>query len=82
MPTVNEPGRKRIKRTEQTFTVDGKFLRDEARDAIRSYFIPFAGIYAAVVGKDIRVVNARDSKPRTASSKKSVGSSPRKSRSR
>ena len=82
MPTVNELGRKRIKRTEQTFTVDGKFLRDEARDAIRSYFMPFAGIYAAVVGKDVRVVTARDSGPRTGHSKKSGGSSPRKSRSR
>ena len=82
MPTVNELGRKHAKRTEQTFTVDAKFLRDEARDAIRSYFMPFAGIYAAVVGKDVRVVNARDSELRTSHSKKSGGNSSRRGSSR
>src|SRR3954468_10251023 len=29
---------------EKTFTLDGKFLRDEAREAVRSYLSPFAGI--------------------------------------
>ncbi len=48
--------RKARKKTEETFTLDGKFLRDEALEAIRSYFMPFAGIYAAAVGKDVRVV--------------------------
>ena len=72
MPTVNELGRKRIKRTEQTFTVDGKFLRDEARDAIRSYFMPFAGIYAAVVGKDVRVVTAEIQNPGLAIQKRAA----------
>lgn len=42
---------------EKTFTVDGKFFRDEAWDAIRSYFMPFAGLYAAFVGKEVRVVD-------------------------
>jgi hypothetical protein len=49
--------KKREKASEKTFTVDGKFLRDEAWDAIRSYFMPFAGLYAAFVGKEVRVVD-------------------------
>lgn len=53
---------KRRKTSEETFTVDGNWLRDEARDAIRSYFIPFSGVYAAIVGKDVRVVNASERK--------------------
>ena len=48
--------KERPKASEKTFTVDGKFLRDEALDAIRSYFMPFAGLYAAFVGKEVRVV--------------------------
>ncbi|HZC80494.1 MAG TPA: type II toxin-antitoxin system prevent-host-death family antitoxin [Nitrospiraceae bacterium] len=38
---------------QKTFTLDGRFLREEAREAIRSYFAPFAGIYAAATGKRI-----------------------------
>lgn len=59
MPTVHELQQKHRRKAEKTFTVDGKFLRDEAREAIRSYFMPFAGIYAAAVGKEVRVVNGK-----------------------
>jgi hypothetical protein len=45
---------------EKTFTLDGKFLRDEAREAIRSYFSPFAGIYGAATGKKIVLVRDSD----------------------
>ena len=48
---------------EQTFTLDGKVLRDEALEAMRSYFMPFAGLYAAFVGKDVRVVGKDDFRP-------------------
>lgn len=61
MPTAGELGRKH-KAHEETFTVDGKFLRDEAREAIRSYFMPFAGLYAAAVGKEVRVVGIKQGK--------------------
>ena len=73
MPRANQLGRKHSKAPERTFTVDGKFLRDEARDAIRSYFMPFAGIYAAAVGKEVRVVNRADAKPRSNQPKKAIG---------
>jgi hypothetical protein len=83
MPSMNGLGRKNSKASERTFTVDGKFFRDEAREAIRSYFMPFVGIYAAAVGKEVRVVNGAESKPRTGHTKKAIGSSPKsKARSR
>jgi hypothetical protein len=62
MPHANELQRKSRKEPEETFALDGKFLRDEAREAIRSYFMPFAGIYAAAVGKDVRVVGIKETK--------------------
>jgi hypothetical protein len=83
MPSANELGRKHSKTSERTFTVDGKFFRDEAREALRSYFMPFAGLYAAAVGKEVRVVHGGDLKRPNDHSKKSVGSSSKpKSRSR
>ncbi|MFL6753541.1 MAG: hypothetical protein ACJ8FI_01565 [Sphingomicrobium sp.] len=45
---------------EKTFTLDGKFLRDEAREAVRSYLSPFAGIYAAATGQKIILVRDKD----------------------
>jgi hypothetical protein len=60
---VHEFQTKRRKAAEETFTLDGKFLRDEAREAFRGFFMPFSGVYAAAIGKDVRVVRARNSPP-------------------
>jgi hypothetical protein len=43
-----------------TFQLDGKFLKDEAREAVRSYFSPFVGIYAAATGRKIVLVRDKD----------------------
>ena len=48
--------RSRTAHHEKTFVIDGKFLRDEAKEAVRSYFSPFAGIYAAATGRKILIV--------------------------
>lgn len=45
---------------EKTFTLDGQFIKREAKDAIRSYFMPFSGIYAAATGKKVILVRERD----------------------
>lgn len=49
MPNAKE----RKPHSEPTFKLDGEFLKTEAKDALRSYFMPFSGIYAAVTGRDV-----------------------------
>lgn len=49
---------------EKTFTLDGKFLRDEAREAVKSYLSPFAGIYAAATGRKVVLVRDKDGQAR------------------
>ena len=49
---------------EKTFTLDGKFLRDEAREAVKSYFSPFAGIYGAATGRKLVLVRDEDRRVR------------------
>lgn len=66
-PHSNNLQQKHRKGAEKTFTLDGKFLRDEAREAIRSYFMPFSGIYAAAVGKEVRVVGINEGREKTRS---------------
>ena len=51
---------KKTAHKEKTFTLDGKFLRDEAGEAVRSYFSPLAGIYAAATGRKIVLVRDTD----------------------
>lgn len=38
---------------EKTFNFNVRFLRDEAREALRTYFLPFSGVYAAVTGREV-----------------------------
>jgi hypothetical protein len=45
---------------EKTFTLDGRFLRDEAREAVKSYFSPFAAVYGAATGRKIVLVLDND----------------------
>ena len=52
--------RSRADHYEKTFVMDGKFLRDEAKEAVRSYFSPFAGIYAAATGRKILIVRDKE----------------------
>ena len=40
-------------RREPTFTLNGDFLKREAKDALKSYFLPLSGIYAALTGRDV-----------------------------
>jgi hypothetical protein len=55
-----ETAHKKTAHREKTFTLDGKFLRDEAREAVRSYLSPFAGIYAAATGRKIVLIRETD----------------------
>ena len=68
--TEMAPVRKKTVHREKTFTLDGKFLRDEAREAIRSYFSPLAGIYGAATGK--KVVLVRDPEGRGRKDRKPI----------
>lgn len=38
---------------EPTFKLDGDFIKREAKEALKSYFFPFSGIYAAVTGREV-----------------------------
>lgn len=49
MTKVKEPE----PQVEPTFTLDVEFLRKEAREALKSYFMPFSGLYAAVTGREV-----------------------------
>lgn len=40
----------------ETFTLDGAFIKREAKDALKSYFIPFSGIYAAATGRKVVII--------------------------
>jgi hypothetical protein len=55
--------KERVSQDEPTFTVDGEFLKREAKDALKSYFMPLSGIYAAVTGRDVEIVH-RDKRGR------------------
>jgi hypothetical protein len=48
---------------EPTFTFDGDFIKREAKEALKSYFFPFSGLYAAVTGREVVFIR-RDSKGR------------------
>ena len=48
---------------EPTFTFDGDFIKREAKEALKSYFFPFSGLYAAVTGREVIFIR-RDSKGR------------------
>lgn len=59
MSDVSERGRS----SEPTFKLDGEFLKREAKEALKSYFMPLSGIYAALTGRDIVFVKRdRDGK--------------------
>jgi len=49
--------------TEPTFKFDGEFVKREAKDALKGYFLPFSGIYAALTGRDVVFVR-RDKRGR------------------
>jgi hypothetical protein len=46
----------------KTFKLDGAFIKREAKDALKGYFMPFSGIYAAATGKKVIIVRDRDGK--------------------
>lgn len=48
---------------EPTFTFDGEFIKREAREALKSYFFPFSGLYAAMTGREVIFIR-RDAKGR------------------
>ncbi len=48
---------------EPTFTFDGNFIKHEAKEALKSYFFPFSGLYAAVTGREVIFIR-RDAKGR------------------
>lgn len=61
----------RIAKSEPTFKFDGDFIVREAKEGLKSYFIPFSGIFAAVTGRDVvfvkrdargRIVRERDTR--------------------
>jgi hypothetical protein len=52
-------------RPEKTFTLDGQFLKREAKEAIKSYFMPLWGLYAAAAGKKVIIVNDREDSVRS-----------------
>ena len=35
-----------------TFVVDGDYLRDQARDAVRTFLAPLSGVYSAATGSN------------------------------
>jgi hypothetical protein len=59
MPKVKE----RQAQPEPTFTFDGDFIKREAKEALKSYFFPFSGLYAAVTGREVIFIR-RDAKGR------------------
>jgi hypothetical protein len=50
---------------EKTFKLDGQFIKREAKEALKSYFMPFSGVYAAATGKKIIIVHDRDGRIRS-----------------
>jgi hypothetical protein len=54
-PQVSEP------LENKTFSLNGKFIRNEAKDAVRSFVAPYAGLYGAVTGK--RMIFRRPARP-------------------
>ena len=63
---------KKTANREKTFTLDGKFLRDEAREAMKSYLSPFAGLYAAATGRRIVLVREKDGQVRSKKNSKAA----------
>ena len=53
----------RMRYDEPTFTLDGAFIKREAKEALKSYFFPFSGLYAAITGKDVVFIR-RDNRGR------------------
>jgi hypothetical protein len=53
----------RIAQPEPTFTFDGDFIKREAREALKSYFFPLSGLYAAVTGREVIFIK-RDARGR------------------
>lgn len=62
MENVKKPANRSVHSmmAEKTFTLDGQFLKREAKEAIRGYFMPLSGIYAAATGKKVILVRDRD----------------------
>lgn len=46
--------------TEKTFRFDWEFIKVEALDALKSFFMPFVGLYAAATGKKVVLVDDED----------------------
>lgn len=42
-----------MSRTDESFLLDGQYLRREARDAVRTFMAPFSGVYAAATGRHL-----------------------------
>jgi hypothetical protein len=42
--------------------VDGEFLREQAREAVETFFAPLAGVYAAARGKRVLIRGRRRAK--------------------
>ena len=49
----NVKSRRSTPPSEPTFTLDGNFFKREAKEALKSYFLPFSGLYAAVTGREV-----------------------------
>ena len=63
MSEVKEPP---IRHSERTIVVDGEFLREQAREAVETFFAPLAGVYAAAKGERIAFRRDRPRKARRA----------------
>jgi len=61
---------------EETFRLDGAFIKHEAKEALKSYFFPFSGLYAAATGRDVIFVR-RDKNGRIISDRKRVAANSR-----
>jgi len=50
MANVREP---ELRHTDGKIVVDGEFLREQAKEAVETFFAPLAGVYAAAKGERI-----------------------------